>query len=173
MKLKTFTMEETKQLIDDLNKYWKLCAEVTAIARFRIEEGYNAHVRDYKWNWMKPLTFRVKSLEEMTFKMCGGQFREVYNDFIVSKGFFEVLSCWFGDSNPDYYFVQAHYNKIVEDAARVGYWKKSNIATFHELLENYAEQPLVPNAKDIEIIKTVRTRIEILEDMVEEYNNAI
>lgn len=173
MKLKVFTMEETKQLIDDLNKYWKLCAEVTSIARFRITEGFESHVRDYKWDWRATFTRRVKSVEDMTYKICGGQFRSTYYEFMESKGFSEYLSCWFGDSDPKYYFVQKPYNDIVEAAARIGYWKQEHIATFHELLELYAEHPLVPEDKDIEIIKTVRSRLEILEHMMEEYNNAI
>lgn len=173
MKLKTFTLQQTQDLINDLNQYWKLCAEVTEIARFRIEEGFNAHTRDYKWNWRSPFTRRVKTLEDMTYNICGGQFRNVHNGFIVDKGFFEVLSCWFGDSNPDYYFAQEAYNDIVVAAARIGYWKKSDIATFHELVEKYAEHPLVPEEKDIEIIKTVRTRLVKLNEYLDAYKNAI
>lgn len=173
MKLKTFTMAQTNDLINDLNQYWKLCAEVTAIARFRIEEGFNAHTRDYKWNWRSPFTRRVKTLEDMTYNVCGGQFRKVHNDFIVDKGLGEVLSCWFGDSNPDYYFAQEAYNNIVADAARIGYWKKSDIADFHELLEKYAEHPLVPDESDIKIIKTLHSRLELLNSFLDNYNNAI
>ena len=173
MKLKTFSVQETQNLINDLNRYWKLCAEITEIAKFRIEEAYTAHTRDFKWSWKHPFTHRVKSIEDLTYKICGGQFRSVYDQFIFDKGFTTFLSCWFGDSDRDYSFVQKHYNDITVAAAKIGYWKHEYIGTFHELVEQYAEQPLVPNAEDIEIIKSVRSRLETLQTYLDAYNNAV
>lgn len=173
MKLKTFTMVQTQDLINDLNQYWKLCAEVTEIARFRIEEGFNAHTRDYVWNWRSPFTRRVKTIEDMTYNLCGGQFRKIHTPFIAEKGFTEALSCWFGDANPKYHFAQDAYNDIVVAAGRVGNWKKSDIFKFHELLEQYAEHPLVPNESDIDIIKTVHSRLVLLNSFLDAYKNAI
>lgn len=173
MKLKKFTQVETNELIADLNQYWKLCAEITAIAKFRIEEAYAGHIRDFKWSWKHPFTYRIKSVEDLTYKICGGQFRSVYNQFIFDKGFTTLLSCWFGDADGDYAFVQQHYEDITVAAAKIGYWKHDHIGIFHELVEKYAEHPLVPDADDIELIKEVRSRLETLQTYLDSYNNAI
>lgn len=173
MKLKKFTQVETHDLINDLNKYWRLCAEITEIAKFRIEEAYAAHTRDFKWSWKQPFTHRIKSVEDLTYRICGGRFRSVHEKFIVDKGFTTTLSCWFGDANGDYAFVQKHYEDITVAAATIGYWKHDHIGVFHELVEKYAEHPLVPDASDIQLIISVRSRLEKLQTYLDAYHNAI
>lgn len=173
MKLKAFTQEETQQLIADLNAYWLLCGEISNIAQRLVQEAYDNHVSTFKWSWKRPFTKKVKSLRSMTFKICGGQFRDVTHEFIKSKGFSTKLSCWFGDSDPEYAFSKEHQNVLLEVAAKVGWWKHAYIADFQELLEKYAEHPVIPDASDIEIINEVRSRLKTLTQHMDEYNNAI
>lgn len=173
MKLKTFTVEETQQLIDDLNKYWGLCQLITQEAKAKIAEGHAAQLRDFVWSWKRPFTRPIKDIEDMVYKITGGQFRTTHYDFIIGKGFTEHLSSWMGNSDPHYNFVQPHYNELIVSASLVGSWKRTDIAKFHELVEQYAEHPLVPDANDIEIIKTVRSRIVLLTEYLDTYKNAI
>lgn len=173
MKLKILTKEETQQLIDDLNKYWTLCSTVTAHAFHRIEEGYNAHRATFKWKLTSPITFKVQSFESMVHKICGGQFRDVNSEFMKSKGFTQYLSCWDGDADPKYFFVQQSFHDIVQAANVAGSWEHRSIADFHELVETFAEHPLVPDEGDMKIIKMLRCRIKKLESFIQEYNDAI
>lgn len=170
MKLKTFTKTETQKLIDDLQQYWKLCAEVTAIAKACMKDAFEAHQRDYKWSIFSPFTCRVKDVETMTFKICGGEFRTVSDDIMTEHGFNEYLSCWFNDANPEYDFVDVRHTNIVHAAYMVGYWRQEHIAEFHNLLVNYAVKPLVPDAEDIKLIDILCYRIIKLQKFVDDYN---
>lgn len=173
MKLKKFTQVETHQLIADLNQYWKLCSEITETAKTLFEDAYTTHTRDFKWSLMHPFTFREKSLEDLTHSICGGQIRSVYDEFIFEKGFTTFLSCWYGEANGDYTFTQKHHAAIVDAAAKVGFWRHDHIGVFHDLLENHAEHPLVPDSDDIQLIKLIRSRLVILQTYMDAYNNAI
>lgn len=173
MKLKTFSTEETNQLIADMNRYWELCNVITQETKAKMLEGFNAHLRDYKWDWRSPFTGRIKTFENMVYKMCGGQFRSTYYEFIIGKGFSEFLSCWMGDSDPNYAFIQKHFEDLMVMANYIGSWKMDDIAEFHELVETYAEHPLEPSADDINTIKLIRKRLARLESAWEAYNDAI
>lgn len=173
MKLKVFSTEETNQLITDLNRFWELCGLITDAAYYRIEEAHNAYLRNFKRVWYKPFERPIKRFESMVVKLTGGQFRDVEHDFMERKGFSQYLSSFYFDADPDYKMVQPAYDDLLYLASQVGWMKHEEISFFHQLVEEYAEQPLVPEEKDVVTIQMLRGYLSLMEKGWKEYNDAI
>jgi|AGFT01.1.fsa_nt_gi hypothetical protein len=174
MKLRKFTDDETINVLKDFNRYWVLCGTITNCAATKMEEAHRDHVRDFRWSLLRPFDIRIKDYDRMVHKICGGQWRELDDEFLKRKtGLDKYLSAWFPDADFDYAFTQKHFQDLVWAACWVGTQNHEKFIDFQILLEEYAENPVEFSPEDIKLIRNLRERLDYLENEWDKFNDAI
>lgn len=174
MKLRVLNSDETDKILIDLDRYWELCTLITAEARSRFNEALKNETNEYKWSIFSPFTFCIKTIEEMIYKVCGGEFRSTESTFLTEHGFIEFLSSsYFYRNSSDCYFTEQKYNDLISFASELNDLNIYRLADFHYLLQNYAVKPFDLDAADLVYLRDFSTTLSYLEIMWRDYNNAL
>lgn len=162
MKIRVLTHAETKEIQKMLTERVTLSRDIHALLIERVDAGYENYVRDFKWNFWNPLTFKPVPKEVMKSGLFGKYSRGI-------KPVQNPKTTQFNDGK-EFLFVDvtgydctSHFSKTVDlelmTLARIAL--KNVISNeenrdFANLLMKFAVQPFELTAEDIIKIDDLR-----------------
>lgn len=177
MKLRTLTVEETQEVMDNIKKRFIVLNEINKIAISILRREYEVYKSTFKYSIKHPFTFKAGNFQSFQNEICGG--------WIVNKkmpdylGSFDIEFITHGYMyDRERVLIHKHEDDILRAAAHNSMIFRDVFIDdkFYFLLYNYAVRPFELSGDEYIKIHEIKKSLSELEKQLEDYkkcNNSI